>query len=140
MTKIISTYSNNQVKVVDFGDKYEYRYYQYDFDGNCTAKADTIEGLFDVKKFKKELQKIAKECRTERAADGNHTRYECEYPKAMLTGQQEAKRTATINCDRLTFNEVQSLAETYREKMAIHLVIENTKYACRDGFQLRINF
>lgn len=43
----------------------------------------------DIYTIKKKLQKTIKAIRSEIGG---------EYPKAMMTGQQEAKRTATVNC------------------------------------------
>lgn len=44
---------------------------------------------------KKEFQKVVKKIREDwRAMTGNPR---TEYPKAMMTGRQEKKRTATIN-------------------------------------------
>lgn len=44
--------------------------------------------------MKKEFQKAVKTIRAEIAPEG------CAYPKAMMTGQQVNKGTATVNCGR----------------------------------------
>lgn len=53
----------------------------------------------DSKKMKKELQKIVKAYRDSKPDIKNWRGESCrdEYPKAMMTSQQEAKKTATIN-------------------------------------------
>ena len=45
---------------------------------------------------KKDFQKVIGAIRKERQVAENDKRI--EYPKAMMTGQQEAKNTATVNC------------------------------------------
>ena len=53
----------------------------------------------EIKKMKKELQKIVKAYRDGKPGIQDWRGNPCrdEYPKAMLTGQQELKKTATIN-------------------------------------------
>ena len=45
---------------------------------------------------KKDFQKVIGAIRKERQVAEDNKRI--EYPKAMMTGQQEAKNTATVNC------------------------------------------
>ncbi len=53
----------------------------------------------EIKKMKKELQKIVKAYRDSKPdeKDWRGDPRRPEFPKAMLTGQQELKKTATIN-------------------------------------------
>ena len=67
----------------------------------------------EIKKMKKELQKIVKAYRDSKpdAQDWRGNPCRDEYPKAMMTSQQMAKQTATINFGYDTAAHQEELAE-----------------------------
>ena len=86
----------------------------------------------EIKMMKKELQKIVKKHRDSKP-DVLNWRGEAgrpEFPKAMLTGQQEAKRTATINFgynEESSQKELKAFAESAEFKS--YLECTGMKYA-----------
>ena len=94
---------------------------------------------------KKALQKVVKILRDERS---KHLGQKTEFPKAMMTGQQAMKGTATVNCGGEWFgNRSKPIAEAVMEDKRFRDFLEaydgeaciehNPRF---DSYQVRIYF
>ena len=100
----------------------------------------------ETSKIKKDLQKTIKSIRDELNAE-NPDRVN-DIPKAMMTDQQVAKRTATVNCGagwHCTGPNSKNLAQTVSDSAAFKEFLSRTGATARleptgYGYQIRINY
>lgn len=94
---------------------------------------------------KKEFQKVISKIRNDRKKEtGNKN---CEYPKAMMTGQQIKKNTATVNCGGEWYGEEsKELAnavmqdERFKQLIGKYNAKASTEVNPFGGVQIRINY